>query len=197
MKRICVFCGSSPGTKPEYTAAAVLLGELLALRGIGLVFGGASVGMMGRIAKAVLDCGGEVIGVIPEDIAEMEVAFTELTDLRVVGSMHERKSLMVNLADGFIALPGGLGTVEEFFEVLTWAQLGFHVKPCGLLNVCGYFDRLIGFVEHSISEGFISAKHRQLILMDNNPEELLATMAVHRPPVVDKAKWALKLAANM
>lgn len=197
MKRICVFCGSSPGLNPRYLDLAGQLGERLAKNGIGLVYGGASIGMMGRVARSALDHGGEVIGVIPKDIAEMEVAFAELSDLRIVGSMHERKSLMADLSDGFIAMPGGLGTVEEFFEVLTWAQLGFHSKPCGLLNICGYYDTLIGFVEHSISEEFINGKHRELILTDDDPEALLAKMSVYRPPAVDKAKWALKMAANM
>jgi uncharacterized protein (TIGR00730 family) len=197
MKRICVFCGSSPGLNPRYLDLAGQLGQRLAQKGIGLVYGGASIGMMGRVARSALDHGGEVIGVIPKDIAEMEVAFGELCDLRIVGSMHERKSLMADLSDGFIAMPGGLGTVEEFFEVLTWAQLGFHTKPCGVLNICGYFDKLIEFVEHSIAEEFINGKHRELILTDDDPEALLAKMNVYRPPAVDKAKWALKMAANM
>ncbi len=136
MKRICVFCGSSPGARLEYARAARELADLLIKRNIGLVYGGARVGIMGEIASAVLKQGGEVIGVIPQELVEKEVAFTELTDLRIVGSMHERKALMAELSDGFIALPGGLGTIEEFFEVLTWAQLGLHRKPCGLLNVC-------------------------------------------------------------
>ncbi len=137
MKRVCVFCGSSPGARPEYLQAAIELGQALAGKNIGLVYGGAKVGMMGKIAESVLEKGGEVIGVIPKDLVEREVAFTGLADLRVVGSMHERKALMADLSDGFIALPGGLGTIEEFFEVVTWAQLGIHPKPCGLLNVRG------------------------------------------------------------
>lgn len=139
MKRICVFCGSSPGAKPEFVQAARQLGAILAQRKIGLVFGGGRVGMMGQLAQAALENGGEVIGVIPKELHERKVAFAGLSDLRVVGSMHERKALMAELADGFMALPGGLGTLEEIFEILTWAQLGMHHKPCGLLNVAQYY----------------------------------------------------------
>ncbi|HUW13230.1 MAG TPA: TIGR00730 family Rossman fold protein, partial [Anaerolineae bacterium] len=142
MERICVFCGSSPGSRPEFVEAAVQLGEDLARRGITLVYGGGRVGMMGALARGALDAGGEVIGVIPRDLVDQEVAYTDLLDLRVVDTMHERKALMVELAQGFIALPGGLGTLEEFAEVLTWAQLGIHRKPCGVLNVCHYYDSL-------------------------------------------------------
>jgi uncharacterized protein (TIGR00730 family) len=193
LKRICVFCGSSPGARPEYVRAARQLGQALIDRQIGLVYGGAHVGVMGQIARAVLDAGGEVIGVIPRALVKMEVAFTDLPDLRVVGSMHERKALMADLADGFVALPGGLGTIEEFFEVLTWAQLGMHRKPCGLLNVCGYYDRLLGFLDHTVDEAFVHVKHRRTVLVDASPEALLDQFEIYRPPTGDKAAWIHKM----
>jgi uncharacterized protein (TIGR00730 family) len=193
MKRICVFCGSSPGARPEYIEAARLLGHTLASKGIGLVYGGAKVGTMGQVANAALEAGGEVIGVIPEQLVEKEVAFTELTNLQVVGSMHERKARMVELSDGFIALPGGFGTFEEFFEVLTWAQLGIHHKPCGFLNVCGYYDKLIAFLDHVIDQEFVKSEYRALVLVGKDPEKLLEKFAVYQPPKIDKAAWILAL----
>lgn len=193
MKRICVFCGSSPGGNPEYVEAARQLGDALVARNIGLVYGGARVGMMGQIAKTVFEQGGEVIGVIPDALAQKEVTFTDLSDLRIVNSMHERKALMAELADGFIALPGGLGTIEEFFEVLTWAQLGFHHKPCGLLNVAGYYDTLMAFIDHVIQEQFFKAEHRAIILIDNDPVKLLQQFAVYHAPKINKAEWALQM----
>jgi uncharacterized protein (TIGR00730 family) len=193
MKRISVFCGSSPGARPEYARAAIELGHALARGSIGLVYGGACVGVMGAIAKAVLEKGGEVIGVIPRDLARKNVAFTELSDLRVVNSMHERKALMAELSDGFIALPGGLGTAEEFFEILTWAQLGIHQKPCGLLNVCGYYSELIGFLDHAVGQQFIEAEHRAMVLIDESPESLLRKFESYQPPTADKAEWILRM----
>jgi hypothetical protein len=192
MKRICVFCGSSPGARPEYLQAAEQLGYTLASKGIGLVFGGGKVGLMGKIAESVLGKGGEVIGVIPKGLAEREVAFTKLADLRVVGSMHERKALMADLSDGFIALPGGLGTIEEFFEVITWAQLGMHPKPCGVLNVHHYYDKLMSFLDHAVDEKFVDLEHRSMLLVDENPERLLQKFETYSPPKVDKAKWVLR-----
>ncbi len=192
MKRICVFCGSSPGARPEYLRAAEQLGHALASKNLGLVYGGARVGMMGKIAEAVLEKGGEVIGVIPKGLVEREVAFTGLADLRVVDSMHERKALMVDLSDGFIALPGGLGTIEEFFEVATWAQLGMHPKPCGLLNVEQYYNSLMDFLDHTVSEKFVELEHRSMILVDENPESLLQKFETYQPPTVDKARWVLQ-----
>lgn len=189
MKRICVFCGSSAGSRPEYGKAANDLARALTARSIGLVYGGASVGTMGVLARAVLEANGEVIGVIPAALAEREVAFEELPDLRVVDSMHERKALMVELADGFIALPGGLGTLEELCEVLTWGQLGMHSKPCGLLNVCGYFDELLRFLDTAAEEKFILPVHRSMILVGEEPEGLLDGFDSYQPPVVDKARW--------
>ncbi|HSK87519.1 MAG TPA: TIGR00730 family Rossman fold protein [Anaerolineales bacterium] len=193
MKRICVFCGSSPGARPEYLQAARELGHALAGKNIGLVYGGAKVGMMGKVAEAVLEKGGEVIGVIPKGLVDKEVAFTGLADLRVVGSMHERKALMADLSDGFIALPGGLGTIEEFLEVVTWAQLGIHPKPCGLLNVEQYYNRLLDFLDHTVYEKFVECEHRSMIMVDENPERLLEKFEVYQPPTIDKAQWVLQL----
>lgn len=193
MKRVCVFCGSSPGARPDYMHAAQALGEALLARGLGLVYGGGDVGLMGGIARTVFEAGGEVIGVIPKVLAEKEVAYTKLSDLRVVASMHERKALMAELSDAFIALPGGLGTLEEFFEILTWTQLGIHEKPCGLLNVCGYFDDILHFVNKAVDENFINPKHASLLLVDDDPESLIEQFKNYTPPRIDKAKWILGL----
>lgn len=191
MKRICVFCGSSPGARPEYLKAAHNLGILLAQRKIGLVYGGGRVGMMGEIARIVHEKGGDIIGVIPRSLAEREIAYIEIGDIRIVHTMHERKALMMELSDGFIALPGGLGTIEEFFEVLTWAGLGIHKKPCGILNVCQYYEKLFCFLDHITNEKFIESDHRSMILIDDDPDSLLKQFEEYRPPKVDKAKWAL------
>jgi uncharacterized protein (TIGR00730 family) len=191
MKRICVFCGSSPGTKPGYVEAARELGTLLARRRIGLVYGGGRVGMMGQLALAALAGGGEVIGVIPRDLFERKVAFTGLSDLRVVESMHERKALMADLADGFIALPGGLGTLEEFFEVLTWAQLGLHRKPCGLLDADRHYAGLTRFLDQLVERGFLGPAHRAMVLVEERPEALLRRFETYQAPTVDKAALAL------
>ncbi|HOO77519.1 MAG TPA: TIGR00730 family Rossman fold protein [bacterium] len=193
MKRICVFCGSSPGADPEYVLAARRLGRALAARGLTLVFGGARVGIMGQLARAALEAGGEVIGVIPRQLVEMEVAYAALPELRVVESMHERKALMAELADGFIALPGGLGTVEEFFEVLTWAQLEIHRKPCGLLDTRGYYRKLMEFLGHAVEEKFIEPVHREMIQIDESPAGLLDKFRDYRAPRVNKAAWIRKL----
>jgi uncharacterized protein (TIGR00730 family) len=197
MKRVCVFCGSSPGARPEYREAARTLARALTRRGIGLVYGGSRVGIMYEIAAAALEAGGEVIGVIPQDLVNKEVAFTELTDLRVVSSMHERKALMAELSDGFIALPGGLGTLEELLEVLAWAQLGLHQKPCGLLNVCGYFDALVGFLGHAVGQRFMIPEHLAMLLVEEHPEALLTQFAHYVPPRVDKAAWAFEMAKGV
>jgi uncharacterized protein (TIGR00730 family) len=172
MTRICVFSGSSQGARPEYARAATALGEELAKRRIGLVYGGARVGTMGVLASAVLDLRGDVIGVMPRELVEREIACTELPDLRIVGSMHERKALMADLADAFIALPGGLGTLDELFEMLSWATLGRH-KPCGLLNVCGYYDGLISFLRHATEERFVAAAHLSMLAVDDRPDALV------------------------
>ncbi|HMV99972.1 MAG TPA: TIGR00730 family Rossman fold protein [Acidobacteriota bacterium] len=186
MNRICVFCGSNPGTNPAYVEAAVTVGTLLASRQIGLVYGGGHVGMMGTIADAVLARGGEAIGVIPVALAEKEVEHKGLTRLHVVKSMHERKALMADLADGFIALPGGFGTFEEYCEIITWAQLGFHHKPCGLLNVAGYYNHLLAMIDHGVDQQFIRPVHRQLVIDDTDAERLLERMTTFVPPVIDK-----------
>ena len=180
--RICVFCGSRPGARPEYLEQVARLGELLVRRNIGLVYGGASVGVMGAVADAALRAGGDVIGVIPEALAQKELAHQGIGDLRVVGSMHERKALMATLADGFIALPGGFGTFEELFEVITWSQLGLHRKPFGVLNVAGFYDGLLALVDHAIEEGFIPVEHRRLILAAADPEELVDLVVGYEPP---------------
>ncbi len=187
MKNLCVYCGSSTGRIPDYTSAARQLAHAMVSKGIGLVYGGASVGIMGKIADAVLEEGGSVVGIIPKGLFVKEVAHTGLTELRVVGSMHERKSLMADLSDGFIALPGGFGTIEEIFEILTWSQLGIHRKPCGLLNVCHYYDKLIGFLDHAVSEQFIKNDHRSTILIDECPDTLLEKFEAYKAP--ETAKW--------
>lgn len=193
MKHICVFCGSSPGARPEYLRAAAQLGEVLVERGIGLVYGGASVGLMGKLADTVLAGKGNVIGVIPSALLEKEIAHRSLSDLRVVESMHERKALMTELSDGFLAMPGGLGTLDEFLEVLTWAQLGIHLKPCGILNVCGYFDRLVGFLDTAMDQRFITPEHRSMLLVHERPGDLLSLLDSYKPPTVDKAQWILSM----
>lgn len=187
MKRVCVFCGSSPGTRPEYRAAAKTLGSLLAAEGIGLVYGGAQVGLMGAVADAALARGGEVIGVIPQHLVSKEVAHPGLPDLRVVNSMHERKSLMAELSDGFIALPGGFGTFEEFCEVLTWSQLGLHQKATGLINVSGYYDPLLALFDAGVREQFIRPQHRGLVLSAADPQSLLHLMRTYQP--LELPKW--------
>lgn len=186
MKRICVFTGSSAGSRAEYLAAARAMGDALVRRQIGLVYGGARIGLMGALADAVLAARGHVTGVIPKALVAREVAHAGLTDLRIVASMHERKALMADLADGFIALPGGWGTMEEFFEVLTWGQLGLHRKPCGLLNVDGFFDGLLSFIDHSIDEGFVRREHRPMVLVSESPDALLDLFGHYAPPDVEK-----------
>ena len=186
MKRICVYCGSSPGRQPGYAEAATALGKALLKRGLGLVYGGAQIGIMGRIADTVVDGGGEAIGIMPRALADREIFHTGLTKLEIVESMHERKALMADYSDGFIALPGGLGTLEEIFEVLTWAQLGFHKKPCGLLNVNGYFDHLTAFVNHAVTQGFVNTASRGMLMTEDSPEQLLDQFAEYKAPVVNK-----------
>ena len=180
MKRVCVFCGSSAGGRPSYREAAAQLGRSLAERRIGLVYGGASVGLMGILADAVLHAGGSVVGVIPQALAKQEVVHDGLTALRIVGSMHERKAVMADLSDGFIALPGGVGTLDEFFEMVTWAQLGLHRKPCGLLDVEGYFAPLLAFLDHAVKERFVKETHRALLLVAAEPQVLLDAFAARK-----------------
>jgi uncharacterized protein (TIGR00730 family) len=187
MKRIAVYCGSNKGVRPEYHTAAEKLGALLAREKIELVYGGGMVGLMGAVADAVLKHGGHVIGVIPEKLVIKEVVHETLPDLRVVKTMHERKALMAELADGFIALPGGYGTFEELFEILAWSQLGWHQKPFGLLDVDGFYRGLLDFLDHTTSEGFIRAKHRDLVITEADPEKLLKRLKKHQPPT--ETKW--------
>jgi uncharacterized protein (TIGR00730 family) len=185
MKRICIFCGSSTGARPEYVAAARATAAALVGRGLGLVYGGGRVGLMGELANEMLALGGEAIGVIPRALFEREVGHTGLTKLHIVETMHQRKALMADLSDGFIALPGGLGTFEEIFEVWTWAQLGSHRKPCGFLDVAGYYGALFDFIDRAVSDGFIRAKYRALAIVDDDPVRLLDRFAAYEPPAVD------------
>ncbi len=186
MNRLCVYCGSNTGSRPEYAQGAKHLAKVLVDKNIGLVYGGASIGVMGVIADTVLEQGGEVIGVIPEVIVDKEVAHAGLSDLRIVGSMHERKTLMAELSDGFVALPGGLGTIEELFEIVTWAQLGIHRKPCGLLNICQYYDKLAEFINHAVSQRFVKEVTRSMLIVEDNPEKLIDRFESYRAPEVKK-----------
>jgi uncharacterized protein (TIGR00730 family) len=182
MRRLCVFCGSSAGKRDEYRDSARQLGELLAARGIGIVTGGGHIGLMGVVADAALAGGGEVIGVIPQALVDRELAHGGLTRLEVVASMHGRKAAMADLADGFAALPGGYGTCDELFEILTWAQLGLHTRPVGLLDTAGYFTPMLAWLDHMVAEGFLKAKHRGLLIDARTPEELLNRLLTYRPP---------------
>jgi uncharacterized protein (TIGR00730 family) len=187
IRRLCVFCGSSAGTKPEYARAAADLGQTAAARGIELVYGGGRVGLMGALADGCLAAGGRVIGVIPEALATKELAHQGCTSLHVVASMHERKALMAELSDGFLALPGGLGTLEELFEVWTWGQLGFHKKPCGLLNTAGFYDRLLEFLSGAAEQQFLRPEHVAMLAVADDAETLLARLSEYSPP--DVRKW--------
>ena len=186
LRSICVFCGSNAGAKDVYRRAAENVGGELARRGIQVVYGGGSCGLMGAVADAAIGAGGKIVGVIPRAIERLEIAHHGLAALHVVESMHERKALMAKLSDGFVALPGGLGTLEELFEVLTWAQLGIHAKPVALLNVAGYFDPLLTLLEHNVSEGFLRPEHRALLIDGDDLSELLARMASYEPSTLDK-----------
>jgi hypothetical protein len=186
MKRICVFCGSSTGARADYAAAARHLAATMKSRNISLVFGGSNVGLMKIIADEMMAAGREVIGVIPEALVKWEVAHEGLTKLHVVSSMHERKAMMADLSDGFIALPGGFGTFEEFCEIITWAQLGFHRKPCGLLNVAGYYDPLLRMFDHATAERFVRPEYRRLVLAAAEADELLDLMMNYQPPEITR-----------
>jgi uncharacterized protein (TIGR00730 family) len=186
MKRICVFCGTNPGSRPSYGAAARQLGKILAEQNIELVYGGASVGIMGELADSVHEHGGHVTGIIPQQLVKKEAAHTGIRNLIVVASMHQRKSQMADMSDGFIALPGGIGTLEGFFEILTWAQLGIHAKPSGILNVEGYFEGLTGFLDHAVREGFLVEAHRNAIIVESDPVQLLKRMHAYTPPEGEK-----------
>ena len=186
LRRICVFCGSSGGSDPAYREAAAATGTALGAAGIGLVYGGASVGLMGTVADAALAAGGEVIGVMPRPLVEKEIAHPALSKLHVVASMHERKALMAELSSGFVALPGGIGTFEELFEVWTWAQLGYHEKPCAILNVAGFYDDLIRFLDSVVDQRFLRIEHRRMLIEIAEPGELLAGLEAYTPPTVGK-----------
>lgn len=186
MQTVCVYCGSNAGKSPQYVEAAHELGQEMVARGLGLVYGGASVGLMGAVADAVLQAGGRVTGVIPHALASKELAHKGLSELFVVASMHERKARMAQLADGFIAMPGGWGTIEEIFEALTWAQLGLHHKPCGLLNVAAYYDHLQAFIEHTMEQRFVRAEYRPMMMIESQPAVLLDRFASYRAPQVKK-----------
>ena len=186
MNSACIFCGSSEGARPAYVGAAREMGALMARRGLTLIYGGGRVGLMGAVADAALGEGGEVVGVMPEALVSKEISHEGLTKLHVVGSMHERKMLMNDLSDGFVALPGGFGTLEEFFEVLSWAQLGIHAKPCALLDVDGFWEPLASLFDHAVDEGFVHPDHRSLVLTEGDPARLLDAMGRHSPPGTKK-----------
>lgn len=186
MPRICVYCGSNSGSRPIYSDAARALAEVLVRNGYELVYGGADKGIMGVIANSMLRQGGKVYGVMPTALCDKEIAHPKLTELHIVSSMHERKTMMAELSDGFIAMPGGFGTLEEIIEILTWGQLQFHDKPCGLLNVDGYFDHLIRYLDHAVGEGFLCAENRQMLLCDNTPAGLVQQFGKYTAPRVDK-----------
>jgi uncharacterized protein (TIGR00730 family) len=188
IRRLCVFCGSCVGNKPQYHAAAESFGRMLAAEGIELVYGGGSIGLMGVVADAVLAAGGQVIGVIPHSLNTKELGHTGLTQQHIVNTMHERKALMADLSDAFVALPGGLGTFEEILEIVTWSQLGIHRKPCGILNVAGYYDRLIAFLDSSVEQGFVQPLYRGMILVETEPAAMLSRMRAYEPPQL--ARWA-------
>ena len=187
IRRLAVFCGSNPGARPDYIAAARAFGKLLCAREIGIVYGGSSVGLMAALADTMLDDLGDIIGVIPRMLVEREVANKTIADLRIVGSMHERKAMMAELADGFVALPGGIGTLEEFFEIWTWGQLGMHEKPVWLLNVAGYFDPLLEFLDRAVEEKFVREVHRDMVVVESDPAVLLSRFEAYDPPRV--VKW--------
>jgi uncharacterized protein (TIGR00730 family) len=181
MRRICVFCGASPGARPEYADATAELARLLVAEGIGVVYGGGGVGLMGVLADAVLAGGGEIIGVIPRALVDREIAHRDVEDMRIVGSMHERKALMAELSDAFVAAPGGIGTLEELFEVYTWAQLGLHRKPCALLNVEGYFDGIASFLGHAVEERFLRVEHLEVLMVETEPGPLVERLREFEP----------------
>jgi uncharacterized protein (TIGR00730 family) len=186
MKAVCVYCGSNAGIREDYGVLARALGTEIARRGLTLVYGGARVGLMGQVADAALAAGGRVVGIIPQSLVDKEIAHSGLTESHIVGSMHERKRMMADLSDGFVALPGGIGTLEEIFEMWTWAQLGYHAKPCALIDTAGYWTGLAAFLDHQVQEGFVRAPHREMLLLDDDPARLLDRMEAYEPPVVTK-----------
>lgn len=194
LQSVCVYCGSSPGRSSDYLRAARELGAEAGGRGLTLIYGGSGVGLMGEVARSAIEAGGNVVGVITQALAEQKIAFEGLTELRVVKDMHVRKAVMAELSDGFIALPGGYGTYEEFFEALTWLQLGIHTKPCGLLNINGYYDKLLEFLDHAVDELFIHKPHRDLILASDQPVNLLDQFVAWVPVRINKTEWVHQMA---
>lgn len=190
MKSVCVFLGANPGNSEIYAESAHNLGQELARRGITTVYGGSNMGLMGILAESALSAGGKVVGVIPDSLVQKEVAHNGLSELHVVDSMHERKARMADLSDGFIAMPGGIGTMEEFFEVFTWGQLGFHQKPCGLLDIGGYYSRLLSFLDQAVDEGFLKRPHKEMVVTGSTPTEILDAFSGYAPPSV--SKWTEK-----
>ena len=186
MKAVCVYCGSNAGVREDYGVLARALGTEIARRGMGLIYGGARVGLMGQVADAALAAGGRVVGIIPQSLVDKEIAHSGLTESHIVGSMHERKRMMADLSDGFVALPGGIGTLEEIFEMWTWAQLGYHAKPCALIDTAGYWTGLAAFLDHQVQEGFVRAPHREMLMIDDDPARLLDRMESYEAPVVTK-----------
>ena len=195
MKSVCVYCGSSPGADEAFGLEARAFGSCLARHGIRLIYGGGNVGLMGRVADGALEAGGDVIGVIPHHLADKELAHAGATEMIRVNSMHERKQLMADLSDGFVALPGGIGTLEELFETLTWLQLGLHRKPVGLLNVNGFWDQMLGFLDHMTACRFLKPEHRDLLFVDTDGARLLETMSSFQAP--DAAKWLDRAAVDL
>ena len=186
MRAVCVYCGSNAGVREDYGVLARALGTEIARRGMGLIYGGARVGLMGQVADAALAAGGRVVGIIPQALVDKEIAHAGLTESHIVASMHERKRMMADLSDGFVALPGGIGTLEEIFEMWTWAQLGYHRKPCALVDTAGYWTGLAAFLDHQVQEGFVRAPHREMLMVDEDPARLLDRMEAYEPPVVTK-----------
>jgi uncharacterized protein (TIGR00730 family) len=186
VRRVCVYAGSNPGSHPAYADAARALATTLAERGVGLVYGGGRVGLMGVLADTIIDAGGEAIGVMPQALIDREIGHRGLTELKIVDSMHDRKALMAELSDAFVAVPGGIGTLEELIEVYTWSQLGIHQKPCGVLNVRGYYDHLAAFLDHAVTQGFLRPQHRAVLSVASEPAELLDRLAAYAPPTVTK-----------
>jgi len=184
--KVCVFCGSSEGVRPQYREAALALGRAIAARGDELVYGGSKVGLMGAVADATLGAGGRAIGVLPRALRDKEIAHEGLTELHIVESMHQRKAMMADLSGAFVALPGGMGTFEEVFEIWTWAQLGYHRKPVGLLDIEGYYDRLLAFLDQTVEEGFVKPEHRRMAIVETDPALLLDRFATYEPPTVTK-----------
>ncbi len=191
MKNIAIFCGSSTGTNPIYSSVAKELARLFYDQGLSMITGGGRVGIMGVLADEMIKCGGKVIGVMPDFLVEKEVAHQGLSQMIVVNTMHERKKMIEELSDGFIALPGGFGTLDEIFEMITWAQLDIHRKPCGILNINGYFDHLIAHIKHMVQEGYVANGYLGMVIMDTDPKDILERMITYSRPILDKAKIAL------